>query len=137
MLTTINVTSGSITGFQESPVIGNFDSGGTSDVPKFVLWDASLQKYFILKWHHYNVATGVETKYEYHNLQQLLHQEPNAGAIPDPEDFIDYSVEEDYPYPQSLLPIECNEMNAVHSINPDNLESNYWFLKAVPEGEGW
>ena len=137
MLTTINVTSGSITGFQESPVIGNFDSGGTSDVPKFVLWDASLQKYFILKWHHYNVATGVETKYEYHNLQELLHQEPNAGAIPDPEDFIDYSVEEDYPYPQSLLPIECNEMNAVHSINPDNLESNYWFLKAVPEGEGW
>jgi hypothetical protein len=121
------------------PPTGSFQGGGTSDVPKWVCWDASKQKYYTMKWHHKNITTGVETKYEYWEMQEKLHD----GTLPDmtsimqtygmPYDFIETTDGLSGMYGPVNMPIEVNTLNDIHMYIP-YVEDNYWFLKAVEEG---
>ena len=131
MSDTITVSGDNFIG---SPIInfnGRFVGGGDDDIIKYVCWDGSTQKYYIMKWHHYNVTTGVETKYEYWEMGEKVKD----GTLPDMtnsdgEDYSDF-VQDPYDYSFVLPP---NELEVI-TYTPSYAFNN-WYLKAV-EGEGW
>ena len=107
---------------------GNFAGGGDGDGPKWVFWDAGQQKYFIMKWHHYNASTEVETMYEYWQVNEGLRNNtlPDRPYVLPTENISD-----------SYVPMAVGSNNTNNIILYDPLLSeNRWYLKAV-EGEGW
>lgn len=132
MQDTISVTGNpqEMVGFPEFTFNGRFKGGGDGDIPKFVFWDATLQKYFKMKWHHYNQSTQTETKYEYWQIRDGLR----PLTLPDASGFNNWYYD-----------MVENDTNGLFEVNRQNdvdvyqgfKGTNRWYLKCVPETEEW
>ena len=108
-------------------VQGKFLGGGDLDFPRYVYYDASENKYHIMKWHYKNISTGEETMYEYYQIEQEWWDNGLNSTI------LDDQVSEGSQPPAGFT-AGANFVSTVYRTKQD---SNYWFLKAMPEGEEW
>jgi len=135
-----NVTTNGNWSFDaESTLNGAFYGGGVGDILKWVCWNASTQKYHKMKWHHYNASTEVETKYEYYQLQEMLDGDLAQPAI----DPYEGSTSDDFP---AMTDTEGGDYFGCPVSAPSqygfffhihNKDGSRWYLKAVPQEEGW
>ena len=110
-------------------VHGQFVGGGDLDFPRYVYYDASEDKYHIMKWHYKNVSTGEETMYEYFEIEQEWWNNGLNSTLLD-DNQIDYDATKGLGFTAGVF----NQINVFENKLSDG---NYWFLKAMTEEETW